>query len=87
MLEDAETKEKLHLYEQQLELCNRQAHEREVFNSEIRQFWYDMNYHPAVLLGMIQDGDSGYAESYINSLIKAMGIYSLQGYKTLSPGA
>lgn len=66
---EAETREQNHLYEQQLELCNRQAEERESFYLELRRTRHDQKNHLSVLGGMIEAGDREGAVSYIQNLL------------------
>ncbi|MDE5823546.1 MAG: hypothetical protein K2H91_02525 [Lachnospiraceae bacterium] len=54
MVDDAEAQEKNLLYEQELDLLNRHAKEREAYDTEMRR--HDMKNHMSSLLGMLQGG-------------------------------
>ena len=65
----AELLKKNQLYEQQLELCRRQAEEREAYNRGLRRTQHDIKSHFVALLGMVEAEDMDNAVAYIRSLI------------------
>lgn len=69
MAQEAELLKKNQLYEQQLELCRRQAEEREVYDRGLRRVQHDIKSHLVALLGMIEAKDMENAEAYIRPLI------------------
>lgn len=70
MVEDAEAQEKNLLYEQELDLLNRQAQEREEYDTELRQLRHDMKNHMSSLLGMLQGNDTREAEEYVRGMLQ-----------------
>lgn len=54
MVDDAEAQEKNLLYEQELDLLNRHAQEREAYDAEMRRLRHDMKNHMSSLLGMLR---------------------------------
>lgn len=66
---EAATREQNHLYEQQLELCSRQAEERESLYLELRRIRHDLKNHLSVLIGMVESGDREGAAGYIRNLL------------------
>ena len=62
MVDDAEAQEKNLLYEQELDLLNRHAQEREAYDMEMRRLRHDMKHHMSSLLGMLQGDDTKQAE-------------------------
>ena len=71
MADDAEAQEKNLLYEQELDLLNRQAQEREAYDMEMRRMRHDMKNHMSSLLGMLQGNDTEQAEAYVRGLLRA----------------
>lgn len=69
MSRDAELKSQNRLYQQQLDLCNNQAEERESLYLEIRRIRHDMKNHLTGLFGMIHAGESDAAEAYIQKML------------------
>ncbi|WP_077613080.1 sensor histidine kinase [Clostridium sp. Marseille-P2415] len=65
----AEIREQNRLYEQQLELCSRQAEERESLYLELRRMRHDMKNHLTGLLGMVQAGGAEEATCYLQELL------------------
>lgn len=57
------------LFKQQLELCERQAEERESLYLEIRRMRHDMKNHLSGLHGMISAGEVNQAEMYIQEML------------------
>lgn len=57
------------LYEQQLNLCNLQAEERERSYLEIRRMRHDMKNHLFSLLGMVNAGQETEAAAYIHTML------------------
>lgn len=57
MSRDAVVREQNRLYVQQLELCSRQAEERESLYLEIRRLRHDMKNYLSCLLGAVQTGE------------------------------
>lgn len=70
MAEDAEAREKNLLYEQELDLLNRHAQEREAYDAEMRRLRHDMKNHMSSLLGMLQGDGAGQAEEYVRGMLK-----------------
>ncbi len=70
MVDDAEAHEKNLLYEQELELLNRHAQEREAYDAEMRRLRHDMKNHMAGLLGMLQGDDTKQAEEYVRWMLR-----------------
>lgn len=70
MVDDAEAREKNLLYEQELELLNRHAKEREAYDAEMRRLRHDMKNHMAGLLGMLQGDDTKQAEEYVRGMLR-----------------
>lgn len=66
---EADTREKNHLYEQQLELCSRQAEERESLYLEVRRIRHDMKHHLYALAGMVKSKERTEAADYIQELL------------------
>ncbi|TCL54992.1 GHKL domain-containing protein [Kineothrix alysoides] len=69
MARDAELREQNRLYEQQLELCGRQAQEQESLYLELRRMRHDMKNHLSGILGMVQAGDAEDAALYLQGLL------------------
>ena len=69
MNRDSELKSQNRLYGQQLELCARQAEEKEQLYLEIRRTRHDMKSHLSGLLGMIESGETEEASKYISQLL------------------
>lgn len=69
MSRDAELRSQNRLYQQQLDLCNNQAEERESLYLEIRRIRHDMKNHLTGLFGMIHAGESDAAEAYIQKML------------------
>ena len=65
----AELREINKLYEQQLELCGKQAEEREKSYFEIQKTKHDLNKHFSALLGMSQKGQLDDIKNYINEVL------------------
>lgn len=61
------------LYEQQLNLCSRQAEEREGFYLELRWMQHDMKNHLAGILGMVKAGKTKEAREYIQKMLDDVG--------------
>lgn len=78
MLHDAETREKNRLYELQLELCNRQAVEQEIYNMDIRRIRHDINNHLVILLEMVQRGDVESAEQLICEMLDKVKKHNIE---------
>lgn len=70
MVDDAEAQEKNLLYEQELDLLNRQAQEREEYDTKMRQLRHDMKNHMSSLLGMLQGNDTKQAEEYVRGMLQ-----------------
>jgi two-component system, LytTR family, sensor histidine kinase AgrC len=70
LMENSETQEKSLLYEQQLELCSRQASEREERNLEIRKLRHDMQNHLVCLLGTIEERNYKETTEYVKKLLE-----------------
>jgi sensor histidine kinase YesM len=70
LAEYTEYQKKTLLYEQQLELCNQQAKEREVQNTEIRMLRHDIKQHLISILGMINANKTEDATNYITALLE-----------------
>ncbi len=70
MADDAEAQEKNMLYEQELDLLNRHAQEREVYDKEMRRLRHDMKNHMSSLLGMLQGDDTKQAEEYVRGMLQ-----------------
>ena len=69
MAQEAELIKKNQLYEQQLELCRRQAEEREAYDRGLRRVQHDIKSHFVALLGMLEVKDTESAVEYIRPLI------------------
>ncbi|MCH5248346.1 MAG: sensor histidine kinase [Lachnospiraceae bacterium] len=70
MVDDAEAQEKNLLYEQELDLLNRQAQERTEYDTEMRKLRHDMKNHMSSLLGMLQVNDTRQAEEYVRGILQ-----------------
>ncbi len=70
MVDDAEAQEKNLLYEQELELLNRHAKEREAYDMEMRRLRHDMKNHMSSLIGMLQGNDAKQAEEYVRGMLQ-----------------
>ncbi len=70
MVDDAEAQEKNLLYEQELELLNRHAKEREAYDMEMRRLRHDIKNHMSSLLGMLQGDDAKQAEEYVRGMLR-----------------
>lgn len=70
MVDDAEAQGKNLLYEQELDLLNRQAQEREEYDTKMRQLRHDMKNHMSSLLGMLQGNDTKQAEEYVRGMLQ-----------------
>lgn len=69
MSRDAVVREQNRLYVQQLELCSRQAEERESLYLEIRRLRHDMKNYLSCLLGAVQNGEKKEAEMLIQGML------------------
>lgn len=69
MSRDAMVREQNRLYKQQLELCSRQAEEREIHYLEIRRLRHDMKNYLSGLLGAVQVGEMKEAEMLIQGML------------------
>lgn len=69
LVRDVVLGEKNRLYEQQLELCSRQAEEKERLYLEQRLLRHDMKKHFMGILGMVQAGNMRDATEYIEELL------------------
>ena len=69
MSRDAVVREQNRLYVQQLELCSRQAEERESLYLEIRRLRHDMKNYLSCLLGAVQTGEKKEAEMLIQGML------------------
>lgn len=69
MSRDAMVREQNRLYGQQLELCSRQAEERESLYLEIRRLRHDMKNYLSGLLGAVQKGETKEAELLIQGML------------------
>ncbi|MDW2799310.1 GHKL domain-containing protein [Clostridium boliviensis] len=67
---NSEYQKKTLLYEQQLELCGRQAEEREIQNTQIRLLRHDMKQHLITILGMVNSGKNQDAATYLTALLE-----------------
>ncbi len=72
MVDDAEAQEKNLLYEQELELLNRHAKEREAYDMEMRRLRHDIKNHMSSLLGMLQGDDAKQAEEYVRGMLQGV---------------
>lgn len=70
MSRDAMVREQNRLYEQQLELCSKQAEERESLYLEIRRMRHDMKNYLLGILGAVQNGEKVEAESIIYGMLE-----------------
>ena len=69
MSRDAMVREQNRLYGQQLELCSRQAEERESLYLGIRRLRHDMKNYLSCLLGAVQNGEKKEAEMLIQGML------------------
>lgn len=69
MSRDAEIREQNRLYSQQLELCSRQAEERESLYLELRRLRHDLKNYLTGLLGVVHTGIMEDAEKMIQSML------------------
>ena len=69
MGQSADLKSRNRLYEQQLDLCNRQAAERELHYLELRRMRHDMKNHLLGILGMVNAGQAKEAGDYIQKMM------------------
>ena len=69
MGQSAELKSRNRLYEQQLDLCNHQAAERELHYLELRRMRHDMKNHLLGILGMVNAGQARAAGDYIQKML------------------
>lgn len=69
MSRDAMVREQNRLYGQQLELCSRQAEERESLYLEIRRLRHDMKNYLSCLPGAVQTGEKKEAEMLIQEML------------------
>ena len=69
MSRDAMVREQNRLYGQQLELCSRQAEDRESLYLEIRRLRHDMKNYLSCLLGAVQTGEKKEAEMLIQEML------------------
>lgn len=69
MSRSAIIREQNRLYGQQLELCSRQAEERESLYLEIRRIRHDMKNYLSCLLGAVQTGEKKEAEMLIQGML------------------
>lgn len=58
------------LYEQELDLLNRQAQEREEYDMEMQKLRHDMKNHMSSLLGMLEGNDVKQAEEYVRGMLR-----------------
>ena len=65
----AELQSRNRLYEQQLDLCSRQAEEREGYYLELRRMRHDMKNHLSGILGMVNAGQTKEAGDYIQKML------------------
>lgn len=70
MTDDAEVQEKNLLYEQEFELMNKQAEEREAYDAEMGRLRHDMRNHMESLLGMARENNMGQMEEYIKDMLQ-----------------
>lgn len=70
LAENTEYQKKTLLYEQQLNLCNQQAKEREAQNAEIRLLRHDIKQHMTSLLGLVESDKKTEASQYITTLLE-----------------
>ena len=68
---NAELREQNRLYVQQLELCSKQAEERDRLYLEIRRIRHDLKNHLSGLLGMLQKRQISEAEKYLTQMLDA----------------
>lgn len=68
---NAELREQNRLYVQQLELCGKQAEERDRLYLEIRRIRHDLRNHLSGLLGMLQKSQISEAEKYLTQMLDA----------------
>lgn len=69
LAQNTEYQKKTLLYEQQLDLCNQQAKEREAQNAEVRILRHDIKQHLICLLGMVNADKKQEAINYLTSLL------------------
>ncbi len=69
MSRETELQAQNQLFKQQLELCERQAEERESLYLQIRRMRHDMKNHLSGLYGMIAAGEIKQAEGYIQGML------------------
>lgn len=69
LAQNTEYQKKTMLYEQQLDLCNQQAKEREAQNAEVRMLRHDIKQHLICLLGMVNADKKQEAINYLTSLL------------------
>ncbi len=72
MADDAAAQEKNLLYEQELDLLNRQAQEREAYDTEMRRLRHDMKNHMSSLLGMLQGNDTEQVKEYVCDMLQSV---------------
>lgn len=58
------------MYEQQLDLCSRQAEEWETYYLKIQRMRHDMSNHLLSLLGLVRSGELEEAEGYIQTMLE-----------------
>ena len=75
MLDDAKAQEQNLLYEQELELLNRRAQEREEYDMEMRRLRHDMKNHMSSLLRVLQGNDTKQAEEYVRGMLQGSSDY------------
>lgn len=69
MGQSADLQSRNRLYEQQLDLCNHQAVERELHYLELRRMRHDMKNHLLGILGMVNAGQAKEAGDYIQKML------------------
>lgn len=70
MVDNAEAQEKNLLYEQELDLLNKHAKEREEYDAEMKRLRHDIKNHMSSLLGMLQGNNAKQAEKYVREMLQ-----------------
>lgn len=70
LAQNTDYQKKTLLYEQQLDLCNQQAKEREVQDAELRMLRHDIKQHLICLLGMVNANKNEEAVHYLTALLE-----------------
>lgn len=70
LAQNTEYQKKTLLYEQQLDLCNQQAKEREAQDAEVRMLRHDIKQHLICLLGMVNAKKNEEAVNYLTALLE-----------------